>query len=534
MVDKTTIPQDYSLFYKSLFDNLLDGLAYCQMIFDTQGHPVDFIYIQVNKNFEELTGLKNAEGKKATEIIPGINKSNQELLEICGRVSLTGRSERFEIYTKPLSRWFLVSAYSPKKGFFVAFFQNITDRKLMEKNLEDARIAARNVLEDLQAEREALASANAKDKAILENIGEGVLAIDSERKVLFLNKAGEDLLGWKEENLVGTVINSLPLEDTEGRPVELKNRPTHISMTEGKNVIADDYLFVRNDKTKFAIGINVMPIKINEKTVGAITVFRDITREKEVDHAKDEFMSIASHELRAPLGIIKSFISMILEGDYGEVNPKLSRPLQDIFVSTERIIHLVNDMLNASRIEAGRMLFKLSEFPLGTLIGKIVLDFAQLAKDGGNTIEVKNPSDGGDEITIQADQDKVREILNNLISNSLKFTDHGTITIYTKKAGEFIFVFVADTGIGISSRDQQKIFGKFQQAGSMERGKPQGTGLGLYICKSLVEKMGGRVWLENSSIGGGSVFAFSLPQAGTAAAKKARLAIEPASDVAKP
>src|SRR3990167_2799130 len=92
-------------FYKSIFENMTDGLAYCQMIFDRQNNPVDWIYIKVNKNFEKLTGLKNAEGKKVTELIPGIHESNPELFEIYGRVSLTGKSEKFETYVAPLSRW---------------------------------------------------------------------------------------------------------------------------------------------------------------------------------------------------------------------------------------------------------------------------------------------------------------------------------------------------------------------------------------------------------------------------------------------
>src|SRR3989344_1551971 len=160
-------------FYQSLFDNTLDGLAYCQMFFDAQGNPVDFMYIEVNKNFEKLTGLKDAMGKKITELVPVIQTSNPELFEIYGRVSLTGKPEKFETYVNQLSRWFLVSVYSPKKGFFTAVFQNTTERKQAEKDLENAKIAARNVLSDLQKEREKLAEAKAKDEAIFASIGDG-------------------------------------------------------------------------------------------------------------------------------------------------------------------------------------------------------------------------------------------------------------------------------------------------------------------------------------------------------------------------
>ena len=123
--------------YKLLFDHMLDGLAYCQMLYDPKGLPVDFIYIEVNNNFEELTGLQKVIGKKVTELIPGIKDSNPELFEIYGRVAMTGITEKFETYVKPLDIWFSISVYSPAKTFFVAVFQNITKHKQAEENLSD-------------------------------------------------------------------------------------------------------------------------------------------------------------------------------------------------------------------------------------------------------------------------------------------------------------------------------------------------------------------------------------------------------------
>lgn len=115
--------KDSEIPYQPIFDNALDGLAYCQMIFDTQGQPVDFIYIWVNKNFEKVTGLKDVVKKKVTDLIPGIRISNPELFEMYGRVSLAGESERFETHVEALSRWFLVSVFSPKKVFLWLCFK---------------------------------------------------------------------------------------------------------------------------------------------------------------------------------------------------------------------------------------------------------------------------------------------------------------------------------------------------------------------------------------------------------------------------
>lgn len=135
--------------YKSIFDNTFDGIACCEIILDANKHPVDFFYLKVNKNFESLTGLKNVEGKRATEVVPGIATSNPKLFNIYGQVSLTGDPVRFESYIKQLNRSFLTSVYSSKKGFFVVVFQNITEQKLIKEHLEDVRKATGNLLEDL-------------------------------------------------------------------------------------------------------------------------------------------------------------------------------------------------------------------------------------------------------------------------------------------------------------------------------------------------------------------------------------------------
>lgn len=123
--------------YRSLFENMQDGLAYCKMLFDDNGHPEDFVYLNVNAAFERLTGLKNVVGKKVTEVIPGIKESHPELFDIYGRVALTGKAERFEIELKPLAIWLTISAYSTEKGYFAAVFDNITLRKKAEEKFKN-------------------------------------------------------------------------------------------------------------------------------------------------------------------------------------------------------------------------------------------------------------------------------------------------------------------------------------------------------------------------------------------------------------
>jgi PAS domain S-box-containing protein len=315
--------------YKSFFDNTLDGLAYCQMLFDNQGDPVDFVYLKVNKNFKKLTGLKKIEGKKASELSFKIDKSNIEILKIFSKVSLTGKTEEFETYLESSSKWFFVSVYSQKKNFFMTAFQDITKRKQVEKNLENSNIAARNVLEDLQVEKESLAHAKAKDEAILESLGEGLVAVDNDKKIIVINKVALSMLGWEMKDLIGKVITDLPLFDEMNNPVPLEKRPTTIALNTGK-ITKVTYFFVRQNKTKFPMAITATPIKLKGKTLGLIEILRDVTLEREIDKAKSEFVSLASHQLRTPLTTISWYTEMLL-GDAGSFALGQKKYLEEIY-----------------------------------------------------------------------------------------------------------------------------------------------------------------------------------------------------------
>jgi signal transduction histidine kinase len=265
------------------------------------------------------------------------------------------------------------------------------------------------------------------------------------------------------------------------------------------------------------VATTVSPFKVGNEFIGATIVFRDVTREREIDKAKTEFVSLASHELRTPLTAIDGLVSMILEGEYGEVNNNLKQPLADVNISSERLIHLVNDLLNLSRIQAGKMKYILSDFP----IADVIIEAVHLLQPLSEQKRLQLTTAKLESILVQGDLDKVKQVLNNLIGNSLKFTDKGNITISVKSEEDKINVYIADTGIGIAKEDQNKMFGKFEQLESAI-GRPTGTGLGLHISREMTRKMGGELWLEKSEMGSGSTFAFSLPKAKSALAGKVK------------
>ncbi|OHA66468.1 MAG: hypothetical protein A3C04_01455 [Candidatus Wildermuthbacteria bacterium RIFCSPHIGHO2_02_FULL_45_25] len=515
-------------FYRSILDNMTDGLAYCQMVFDAHENPVDWIYIKVNKNFEKLTGLKNAEGKKVSKLIPGIGASNPELLEIYGQVSLTGKPKEFEIYVKSLSRWFLVSVFSPQKNFFVALFQNITDRKQIEKNLDDAKIAARNVLDDLNVEKSKVEIAHAKEKAILLSIGDGIIATDEKGNITLINKVAEKLLDIKSEKVIGKVFSEvLLLEDEKGVSIPLQKRPISMALagttTTTTTTAGSAYYYARKDKTKFPVAIMVTPIILDEKIIGAIEVFRDITQEKEIDKAKSEFVSLASHQLKTPPTAIKLLTERMLSGKTGKLTEKQKEYLNDVYSENQRSIELVNALLNVSRIEMGAFTVQLSEKNIRAIVQSVIYELKSAIDKKQLRLEEVHQQKN---ISLLIDEPLFRMVLNNLVINAVNYTaEGGTIHIECKEVNKgealgekllaensFVIV-VSDTGYGIPKNQQNKLFTKFFRADNAREKHTDGTGLGLYIVKSILDNSGGSIWFTSEE-NKGTTFYVVIPMTG--------------------
>lgn len=264
--------------------------------------------------------------------------------------------------------------------------------------------------------------------------------------------------------------------------------------------------------------------ELQKTKLAMLNVMEDLNEEKdalkELDKLKDEFLSVASHELRTPLTAIDGLASMIRDGEFGKVSKNLKQPLEDINTSSERLIHLVNDLLNLSRIQAGRLKYSLGDFDIKGAVEEVLNNLSPIAKP--KKLKLVNKSA---KIKVFADADKVRQILTNLVGNSLKFTDKGSITITTEKKGDLLIIRVIDTGIGIKKEDKERLFGKFQQLDT-QKGRPAGTGLGLHLSREMVQKMGGSLTLERSEIDKGSTFTFTVPLSGSKIASNVKKEIE--------
>jgi signal transduction histidine kinase len=252
-------------------------------------------------------------------------------------------------------------------------------------------------------------------------------------------------------------------------------------------------------------------VRLTKEVERATTDLRDANeRLKELDELKDEFMSIASHELRTPMTAIKSYVWLALNNKGGEITTKLRNYLTKVYDSSDRMIAMINDMLNVSRIETGKLQLEIVPVSIQKVLDQVTGDLSARSAEAGVEIKVAK-----DQIIplVLADREKLAEIFTNLIGNALKFTRRGgKVTVSAQKAGNMVEVSVTDTGVGIAKEDIPKLFKKYGRIGeSYATMTPStGTGLGLYITKQYLEKMHGNISVK-STLGKGTTFSFSLP-----------------------
>lgn len=227
----------------------------------------------------------------------------------------------------------------------------------------------------------------------------------------------------------------------------------------------------------------------------------------DLDKLKDEFVSLASHELRTPMAAIKGSLSTILEGYAGNISQDAREFLTAAYNENDRLIRLVNNLLNTSRIESGKINFSIERVDLTTLITEVVQNLQIAAREKNLYLTYEPP---GFMPHVMADMDKIKEVIINLIGNAIKFTAAGGIKISSTIEEGFIVTSVADTGTGIHSEHFELLFKKFSQLKTDYTKTIGGTGLGLYISKKIIEGLGGKIWLE-SEVGKGTTFFFSLP-----------------------
>jgi len=230
---------------------------------------------------------------------------------------------------------------------------------------------------------------------------------------------------------------------------------------------------------------------------------------RKLDNAKSEFISIASHQLRTPLTAIKGFLSLLLEGSYGKIEKDKKDVLNKVYLSNERLISLVEDLLNLSRIESGRMQYDFEKVDIIPICKEIYDTFVIRAKERKLKLECEKPK--GKIPEVMTDRNKIREVVSNLVDNAIKYTPKGSVTIRIKLVDDHVQISVADTGIGVPKEELPYLFQKFSRGKDVSRLNTGGTGLGLHVGKRIIENLHGKVWIESPGANQGSTFIVELP-----------------------
>lgn len=365
--------------------------------------------------------------------------------------------------------------------------------------------------DELYAENRKNAEAKARNEAILSSIGDGVIVVSDKGDVIFANEQALIMLGSPRENLIGThLLHAISIFD-EKTELPLEKHPMQASLLNGQKVSTNLY-FMRKDGSKFPVAVTTSPVLLQGSLIGGVLVFRDITHEKDVDRMKTEFISLASHQLRTPLSAMKWYSELLLSKDVGELSEEQAKILNKIYISNERMIDLVNTLLNISRIESGRIIIDPRPTNLKKLLEEVLSELAPKIQKKKQVIVLSaHPSLP----EIKIDPSLVRHVYLNLLTNASKYSpETGEIHILISKSQDSLISQITDNGIGIPAAQQPKVFQKFFRATNVSRVETDGSGLGLYLVRAIVEASGGKIWYKSEE-GKGTTFWFSLPLSGS-------------------
>ncbi len=396
---------------------------------------------------------------------------------------------------------------------FVSTEEDITSRKQIEEDLKNAKRAAVNVLEDLDIEKSKLETTIAKDEAMLSSIGDGIIATGPNRRIILMNKQAEKLLGWKIDEAIGKLYDDIILlEGEKGTFVPPDKKPLHLAFDSGDTTTTTTGLYIiSKNKIKFPVAITVSPIVMDNKIIGAVEVFRDITREKEIEKLRTDFLSLASHQFRTPLTGTKWLIENIKEGITGKINEKQEKYFDSIYQLNERMIKLVADMLNILRFESGPLVLKKEIVPISSFYENLMSKMTISAKVQGGVV-LRNFVKDNNIISVETDLKFLTDIIENFLSNAIFYSMPGQeVILDAKEEDGAIVLSVKDTGIGIPKEEQKSIFEKFFRAQNAKKLRPTGTGLGMYLALTLANKIGAQISFDSEE-GKGSTFYLTIPK----------------------
>lgn len=487
--------------YRSLFANMLNGFAYHRIILDSDGVPVDYVFLEVNEAFEKMTGLRREDviGQRVTEVIPGIRDSEFDWIGEYGKIALNGTGFHTEEYAPALNRWYSLSAYSPQKGYFAVVFEDISRRKQIENALRESE------------EKFKLIANSIKDVIWMSSSGG--------ETIMYANPAYEQIWGRSTSELERGEISfgdDIHPEDRQRVQESFAGHPL--------DKWEDEYRIIRPDGEVRWIENSSNPIFDREGNIYLrVGVARDITERKQAELEKEEYLkqlsllmkelersneelqqfaSIISHDLQEPLRTVSGFVQLLKHRYQPQLDGKAEMYINAITDGTIHMHELLNDLLAFARVGGGELDFQ--PVDLQSVLDRVLQSLG--SKIAENKAEVNISSLP----TVVADEMQMFQLFQNLMANALKFRgeENPTLDVTAEQIDNEWIVCVRDNGIGIDPEYASRIFLVFQRL--HRRDEYEGTGIGLAICQKIIERHRGRIWVESAPYKGSS-FYFSLP-----------------------
>lgn len=369
------------------------------------------------------------------------------------------------------------------------------------KELAESKLALMNILEDVEEERSRAEEEKNKTLTIIANFADGLLVFNQDRKISLVNPKFETLFDVKKENILSRSL------------LELKGFPELALLV---NLLEKGIKNVSRKELEIKEGLVVEVSTVSlawQKEEGILVILHDKSREKLVERMKTEFVSLAAHQLRTPLSAIKWTLGMFLEGDLGALTQEQKEFINKTYQSNERMISLISDLLDVTRIEEGRYVYKSTLANLVDLVSSVIRETKDEVKKKNLKLSFKKPL--RELPGVMVDAEKIKIAIENLVSNAIKYTPSGgkiVVSLSYLKKNKEVELSVKDSGVGIPEDQRDRVFSKFFRGANVVRMDTEGSGLGLFISKNIIESHGGRIWFESKE-NEGSIFYFVLPEA---------------------
>jgi len=386
---------------------------------------------------------------------------------------------------------------------YLAAVNKKREKTLEEQKLElkdKAEVLIRQTKELTKAQNNLIVERN-KVQAVIQNLTTGLIMLDQEGKVVLVNQQAEATLHLRAKEIINQSL--VQTED-----INLKKLNQLIISQVGQQLVKKEFTLVSPEECILEVS-TAQVVDRGGKLLGQAIVLSDITRGKAIEEMKLEFITITAHQLRTPLSEMKWGLNLLLDGDFGTLNKKQKQVIGKDIQSNERMIILINDLLNVTRIEEGKFFYQYAQVSLAELVQSTINDFLSFSKSKNITIKFNRPA--GDKFEAEIDQEKIKLVTQNLIENAINYSaPKSQIVINLEREKQRIILSIKDSGIGITEAEKSRIFTKFFRGGNALRMQTEGNGLGLYIAKNIIDGHHGEIWLESKE-GKGSTFYFRIP-----------------------